>query len=299
MVTFIGHRVVRILPALAVEITLSALILGPLLTQLPLQQYFSGSEFASYFMNILGDIHYRLPGLFAYNPTHYTVNTSLWTIPYELYCYLALIVLACFGALRSPLKILMLIVPTSAIFTGMAFHTGQIADMSNGGPPGKLLVQSFLAGLLLFIVRDRIRLSWGLFIASAAITLLCLAWPVTTFFAPFPAAYTTIFLGLQRPRRIPFLLGGDYSYGLYLFAFPISTECLGDPPCMALPTCEHRLGPAAQPVLRVLFLELRGAAGAAPPQGADPAGGEGGREDFAAISTAGPQHVNHSACAAS
>ena len=68
LLTFLGLRVFRIVPALAVEVLLSALILGPLLTTMPLQSYFSDREFQSYFLNIFGDIHYSLPGVFQSNP---------------------------------------------------------------------------------------------------------------------------------------------------------------------------------------------------------------------------------------
>src|SRR5579872_720444 len=66
--TFLGLRVFRIMPALAVEVLLSALILGPLLTTLSLGAYVRDSEFHAYFLNIVGDIHYLLPGVFTSNP---------------------------------------------------------------------------------------------------------------------------------------------------------------------------------------------------------------------------------------
>ncbi|ULK95960.1 acyltransferase family protein [Bradyrhizobium sp. I71] len=43
--TFLALRGLRILPALAVEITLSALIIGPLFTEFTLREYFSDPSF--------------------------------------------------------------------------------------------------------------------------------------------------------------------------------------------------------------------------------------------------------------
>jgi len=37
----------------------------------------------------------------------------------------------------------------------------------------------------------------------------------------FPLAYVTVFLGMLNPPRNRIVLSGDYSYGVYLFAFPI------------------------------------------------------------------------------
>ena len=51
---FLANRALRILPALTVEVTLCALVLGPFFTTLPLRQYFSDSLFLSYFGNIVG-----------------------------------------------------------------------------------------------------------------------------------------------------------------------------------------------------------------------------------------------------
>src|SRR5215469_12102212 len=56
------------MPALTVEVFLSAIILGPLLTTVSHGNYFTSGEFYSYFLNIVGEIHYSLPGVFVTNP---------------------------------------------------------------------------------------------------------------------------------------------------------------------------------------------------------------------------------------
>ena len=65
--TFLAFRVLRILPALLVEVTLSALVLGPIFTRLPLSSYFSDQQFFRYFGNIVGWITFYLPGVFQNN----------------------------------------------------------------------------------------------------------------------------------------------------------------------------------------------------------------------------------------
>ena len=54
---FIANRSLRIVPALAVDIVLCALILGPIFTVLPLGEYFTHQTFFDYFWNIVGAIH--------------------------------------------------------------------------------------------------------------------------------------------------------------------------------------------------------------------------------------------------
>ena len=79
LISFLGLRLLRIGPALAVETTLSAIIIGSLFTELPLAQYFADPKFHAYFLNIIGDIQYELPGVFLNNPLPKLVNCQLWT----------------------------------------------------------------------------------------------------------------------------------------------------------------------------------------------------------------------------
>ena len=53
---FVTLRVIRLIPALAVEITLSAVIIGLIFTTLPASEYLTSKGFYAYFLNIVGDI---------------------------------------------------------------------------------------------------------------------------------------------------------------------------------------------------------------------------------------------------
>ena len=75
---FLTLRIIRLVPALAVEVLLCALILGPLVTNKPLWDYFAAPEFWAYFRNIVGDVHFTLPGVFEDNKLPRIVNASLW-----------------------------------------------------------------------------------------------------------------------------------------------------------------------------------------------------------------------------
>ena len=78
---------------LLTEVSLSALVLGPLLTTWPLGDYFSDPNFFRCFGNVVGHIHFALPGLFLQNPAAGMVNVNLWTLPGEFYCYLSVAIL--------------------------------------------------------------------------------------------------------------------------------------------------------------------------------------------------------------
>jgi peptidoglycan/LPS O-acetylase OafA/YrhL len=221
LIDFLVRRALRIGPALLTEIALSALVLGPLLTALPLRLYFSDRAFFVYFLNAVGDVHFGLPGLFLHNPRAGLVNGSLWTLPYEGLCYLVLAALAMVGAARRPRLMLGMAVALSLAFSLRAFANAAIV----WAPPGSLLLLSFLAGLALFLNRDRVAMIGSLGALAGLATLVLLSFDRLMFLAALPLAYCTVCLGLTRPPRT-IAVRGDYSYGVYLFAYPIQQACV-------------------------------------------------------------------------
>lgn len=213
---FVTLRFIRLIPALAVEITLSALIIGLIFTTLPASQYFSSPQFYAYFLNIVGDIHFYLPGVFVEEPAQGLVNGQLWTIPFELECYLALVLLAVTTLTRRRFTFVALVAIISLAFTVRVFLGHPISSVTHA--PGRALVFCFLAGVGLHLCRDAVPHSGLLAILSAVAAAVFLQIANLSYLAAFPAAYLTVYLGLLRPPAIPF---GDLSYGVYLFHWPI------------------------------------------------------------------------------
>lgn len=229
---FAASRVLRIVPALVVDTLVTVLVLGPLLTTVPLAVYFSHGETARYLLNMVGEIHFVLPGLFVDNPLPRIVNGSLWTIPPELACYVVMAGLILFGWVRrwqvvaigafAFLAVVALapLMPAAWHFPGKGFIQG----------PGMKLVPMFLLGSLSYLLADRIPYSRAVF--AVAVALLVAAGFLADGLAMFtnPAwvvlsapllVYVMLFLGLTRLPRTPFFDRGDYSYGVYLYGFPI------------------------------------------------------------------------------
>jgi len=224
LITFLGLRILRIIPALSAEVLLSALILGPLLTTVSLNEYFHSQLFHNYFLNIVGDIHYELPGLFLSNPYPKVVNNQLWTIPYELECYVLLTVLAVIGIFkRRKLLVYFILLAYMAQCFKMLWEMHYHNVVYVGGVmSGHAMVMMFMAGVIIYRFRERIPFNGALFAASAILSALLLAWPINgDRFVSIPLAYFTIYLGLLNPRRNQIILGGDYSYGIYLYGFAL------------------------------------------------------------------------------
>jgi peptidoglycan/LPS O-acetylase OafA/YrhL len=213
---FIAFRALRIFPALIVEICLSALILGPIVTNLALSRYFSDSLFWSYFANVIGFVQFRLPGVFTSNPFDY-VNGQLWTVPSEMLCYITLGTLMAFKVAPRRRVILFLFVIASLAST-LSLRHDRGSDQSWQG-----LLLCFYAGSLMYLYREKIPVHLGLFVASC-IWGYCVhrfvphAFPVL---GPIPMTYIAVYLGMNAIPRVPLLMTGDYSYGIYLYGAPI------------------------------------------------------------------------------
>ena len=293
LVVFAMHRVLRLVPALAVEILLSAFLLGPLLTAWPLQAYFSGAEFWTYFLNIVGEIHFQLPGLFLDNPFSGIVNRSLWTIPSELRCYLVLLGLAAFGLIRRRVALTLLIGVAWAGYVVAGYTLGFARHWHEDlYTPGHVLVLAFLAGNLLYIWRDKVGLNRALFAGSVLASWATLSLPELAIYSPLPIAYATVYLGLTSPKKVPILMDGDYSYGLYPIRLSDPAELFALVPRWAVLVGEHPGRAAGVADLCAFFLDAHREAGPWSSQAADCTGRAGAQRSvhgcFAAASPAFP-----------
>ena len=219
LIRFASLRALRIVPALAVEVVLSALLLGSLLTTLPLRTYFANPELHHYFLNIVGLIHFQLPGLFETNPLPRIVNRQLWTIPYELRCYIALALFAGFAIERRRWLFLICVVAIQVFDFAQCFGHH---PLGHGGINGWQLVLAFLDGVLIYKFRDLLPLSGRTYIASLALSFALLSWiPLGDRLALPVLAYATVYTGLLNPKATILVKFGDLSYGVYLYGFAV------------------------------------------------------------------------------
>ncbi len=234
---YILNRVFRIVPALGVDIMLSALILGPIFTAFSLAAYFNGREFWIYFLNIIGVVHYQLPGVFLDNPLHGIVNGSLWTVPYEIGCYVVMSLMIYSGVIRSAvvtslLAIIWLVIAcvlhATELKTGVQFVDKLFYFLFLKG--GASLIAYFLGGSALFLAKARIPFDGriaavlGLALVAASSLLNGSFWwtqPVWQLLWLGPLVYLVIYCGMQPLPKVPVFDRGDYSYGVYLYHFPI------------------------------------------------------------------------------
>lgn len=81
-------RIFRIFPPLIVYVLLATFIIGPLLSEFSIREYFVNPQTYIYLKNILLYPIYALPGIFVTNPYPNAINGSLWTMPVEIFLYI-------------------------------------------------------------------------------------------------------------------------------------------------------------------------------------------------------------------
>ena len=215
---FAARRLLRIWPALAVCV--AACIAFVALCLIPAQERASAAPELVRYMLPNFVFAWRDGNFFHANP-HPALNASLWTIPIEVQCYVAL---AALGFLARD-RLRWVLVATAAIVLGLYFARWQAPAILAGYEfflveDSTNLPVYFLAGSLLGVIpslegRRAIATATVLGAVSAVAGFPGLAWAAI---APF------IVLGVAR-RSWPFLRHasrfGDLSYGIYLWAWPV------------------------------------------------------------------------------
>jgi peptidoglycan/LPS O-acetylase OafA/YrhL len=223
---FIFSRALRIYPALLVMLVLTVFALGLLVTSLDAIKYLSSTQTYRYFIKcalLIFNIEYVLPGVFENNPVKFAVNGSLWSMPWELRMYALLLSIWIAAKLfrRSGLTFLnrgVLVIFLASLALHFRFNFG-----SENTDHGIRLLYMFFSGAAFYCFRDNIRLS-----NPAVVFILGLLLASTSHKEAFFVAYTLLYsyvvlwLAYVPSGSIrEYNSFGDYSYGTYIYAYPI------------------------------------------------------------------------------
>ncbi len=210
-------------PALAVVLLLTVLVLGPLVTTLPLADYARRPETLTYVPRNLSLAlgQSGLPGVFGDNPYPRAINGSLWTLFFEVACYGGVMLVGVLGVLRSRLGMgialgLFVLVYLAVTLTPLrAAAPDRLLSLLRLGLP-------FAIGTGFYVWRARLVLHPGLLLGLAGLTLL--AWNSVLYPALFVLSLCyVVFLLAYLPGGLlrRYNRRGDYSYGTYVYAFPV------------------------------------------------------------------------------
>ena len=226
---FAARRLLRIWPGLAAVTLLCALALGPALSPLGLRDYLADPLLRDYARNLLFDLHDRLPASFQGNAMPTSINASLWSIPLEIECYVALAIAGSLGLLRWRLGVLAAVLLVLLPYAVLDARGESLRARFGWGMAEQTVIEfglCFAAGacLQLFGVGQAHRAprrhwAWGGAalagggLAGAAGHMVLAIWLVV------PLVVVVVGSGSFPVLRD---LGrfGDLSYGVYIFAFP-------------------------------------------------------------------------------
>jgi peptidoglycan/LPS O-acetylase OafA/YrhL len=225
--TFAMKRIRRIYPGLFVVNLLCFTVLAPIVSPSHFG-IFTPKSIVKFLLNTI-----RLHGIgelpvFADLPWKGVINGSLWSIPFEAWCYLGVVLLGITALLQKRLFVLVIFV--ISLLLSFFVHYKDITP--NGlfleGIIGSAeawvrLLPYFLVGIVYSLYRTEIQKWPTYFLPSLTlIGLSCFVKAGLTVTLPTLGAYC-LFAFANKPVRYlkDCAKKGDLSYGIYLYAFPI------------------------------------------------------------------------------
>lgn len=223
---YLRARALRIFPALWVMLILTVLVLGAFLTRLDTSIYFTEPQTWRYLWKnlfLMSGVEFYLPGVFETNRLQAIINGSLWSMIYELSMYVLLLLSwTIYASLCQTLHARFAFICAVVSLVLSLWITDQIYILEHK----QLLRFSwfFFVGTAFYLWRDRIRLSARLMILIVVLGLTTLAISGHHFLMLYYLAlpYCLFYLAYVPAGKLRlYNRFGDYSYGVYLYAFPI------------------------------------------------------------------------------
>jgi peptidoglycan/LPS O-acetylase OafA/YrhL len=216
--TYIISRILRIYPALVCSSIVVGWLFGALTSSLTLSDYFSEAKNLYYPIGVL--LYFNkaeLTGAFHWPPYPSEVNSPLWTIKYEIACYICLMIGLRLKLLEQRIILMMTIVLVGCIlvYANMSLRPAHWSETFRFGLAFLIGVAAYQYRYLIVLRRRHV----------VILAMLCVILSKTVFgpiTAIFFVAYASYFLA---SGGIPFLSRlcneWDISFGIYIYSWPI------------------------------------------------------------------------------
>lgn len=221
---FVVARFFRIYPGLWLALALTLLVLGPVTTTHQLPDYFTAHATITYAVwnGTLLKTRFALPGVFLDVPFPKIVNGSLWTLPFEMWCYVAVAVVGVIGLLERKRYALLIAALMQTVFILKSLELVSIEHdlLSRGVDVGA----QFATGCAVCMCRKHLALRIDAMLGMLVLVIATqsLAPQFRHIVLHLSVPYLTLCLGfLFAGDQIRLPLSHDVSYGMYIYAFPI------------------------------------------------------------------------------
>jgi peptidoglycan/LPS O-acetylase OafA/YrhL len=222
LVRFAVARVLRLFPGLIVVLLITVLV-GTMITTLePAAFLLSPGTLAYIPRNLsLAFLQYDLPGVFADNPYPLAINGSLWTLFYEVLCYGGVLVAGVAGLLRRrwTFSVCVLVLATAYLY---CLHWAPGGGVARRIDLFVTLAFPFSLGMLAYVWREVFAFNWRWALGLCGLAAISSYSPLAPLFFVVALTYATGWFGFEiKGRILRFNRVGDYSYGVYIYAFPV------------------------------------------------------------------------------
>lgn len=226
---FLWHRLLRIYPGFWACLVVTAIILPAATWTFRASADAHWSSVVDYLSTNWLRFHVQpqIDGLLSQMPPMDDLNGSLWTLPYELSCYAVLAALGWIGLTRPKSPVIWVI--------GLALGTLYIHDVIRASDAwffkseGRLLGAWFLVGALaanIPAVQLRRWLDWRAALVATLAYLAACRFGGLVLVGPLAITALVLSLAWIVPiRDFETRVAGDYSYGVYIYAYPVQ-QCL-------------------------------------------------------------------------
>lgn len=219
---FAWSRALRIFPALFCVVALSAFVVGPLVTILPIEEYLTNTKTYSYLLSVtLFNKQNNLPGVFANNAFRYSVNGSLWMLKYMVAFYAFVLILGVTKILDKKHIILAMFLSCLVLHL-LNVGKSTYVFMFSISETVRLFMY-FGLGMVTYLYRDSIPMAWPYFNLCVIILVIASAMNgLNDSLFVFVLTYLVLFFGFCKQLYVPlFSKIGDFSYGVFIYSFPV------------------------------------------------------------------------------
>lgn len=225
---YLIKRIFRIFPALIVYVLLTVFIVGPLMTNLSIADYFSNSMTWKYLSNCRLYINYKLPGVFDSNIVN-AVNGSLWFLPVQFLMYLLVPIYIGIGS-HMPLKtqkwyyaVTTLIIIVFRCSWTTWFYDTHYSFYGMDLSQAIHVLPYFFIGCFFAVCKLERFLSMQIVTIAVLVVPLCLLLPVSIGYYMECTLIPYLILSLALAEKPIFAKFNkfDISYGMFLFGFTI------------------------------------------------------------------------------
>ena len=217
---FFIKRSLRIFPAFIIIILLSAFILGPIITSWNLYDYFTSLTLLIYIKNVLLHISYSLPGVFETNIYPLAVNGSIWTLPIEFLMYLLVPVFVGnrykkYTALGLFSLFFWLTFTKELPFNTIIIYGSDLKQIAING-------MYFWSGAIIYVWNIKNKFSFESFVIALLALLFLSQWrEIYASCSVFLISFIVLSFGASASKILNIFNKVDYSYGIYIYAFPV------------------------------------------------------------------------------